>query len=67
MATKRSIIAYIKIMDDKIICGVSESILFPVFREKIIKTFESFKGETYIQEVEFVKYFEQAPEEMAAQ
>lgn len=64
--TEKSIIAYIKIMDEKVSCGVAESILFPMFREKVAKTFESLNGETNLKEIEIVKYFEQSPGEKAA-
>lgn len=66
MATNKSVIAYIKIMNEKIVCGVGEPMIFSMFKEKIAKTFESLNGETNLKEIEFIEYFKQASAAIAA-
>jgi len=66
MKTKRSTLGYLKIMDEEIICGVGDPILLPIFKEEIAKVFKILSEQTEIKKVKMIKYFEQAPDEMAA-
>lgn len=63
---EKILLAWIDIMQEKIVCGVREPVLFSIAKDRITKIFESFHGETLIKELIFKKDFEVSPDEIAA-